>query len=106
MTVSLSRAMRRSLRTLLAAAPLPAAILTAACGRSPVEPTAPAAAAAQPENLHGYVVSWGKKAPAPTAQPRNLHGYVVSWGNKAPAPAPQPQHLHGYVVSWGEAAGR
>jgi len=70
------RAMRLSSRSTLAAALLPAAVLLTACGTSPLEPTAPATAAAQPQNLSGYVVSWGKEKP----QPQNLSGYVVSWG--------------------------
>jgi hypothetical protein len=112
MTVDPCRAMRTSFRSTIAAAILPAALLTAACGTSPLEPTAPAAASAQPQNLHGFVVSWGNKKPkaepAP-AQPQNLHGFVVSWGSKKPKaePAPvQPANLHGFVVSWGQHGGQ
>lgn len=74
--------MRSSLRTLLAAAIVPAATLTAACGQSPLEPSAPATAADKPQNSGGWVVSWGQKneTPTPTAQPQNSGGWVVSWG--------------------------
>ena len=61
--------MRFSLRTTLAAAILPAALLATACGSSPLEPTA-----AQPSNASGYTVAWGQKA-----QPQNLSGYTVAW---------------------------
>jgi hypothetical protein len=97
--------MRTSLRTTVAA--VVTAALVTACGSSPLEPVAPTNASAQPQNLHGFVVNWGQKAPAPdAAQPQNLHGFVVNWGQKAPAPAPaaaQPQNLHGFVVNWGNS---
>lgn len=75
---------RITLRTTLAAALLPAAILTTACGTSPMEPAAPATASAQPQNLTGYVVVWSKKD-QPQPQPQNLTGYVVVWSKDANA---------------------
>jgi hypothetical protein len=77
--------MRSSLRTTLTAAILPAALLAAACGSSPMEPTA-----AQPSNASGYTVAWEKKA-----QPQNGSGETVVLGQKA-----QPQNLSGYTVAW------
>lgn len=88
--------MRLSLRSTLAAALLPAAVLLTACGTSPLEPTVPATTAAQPQHLSGYTVSWGKDKP----QPQNLSGYTVSWGRDGQPT--RPQTLSGYTVSWGK----
>ena len=87
--------MRRSLRTTVATAIAATAVLTAACGTSPLEPTAPAVG--NRVNT-GFSVAWGATGqPAPT----DLHatGFSVAWGAKDQPPADAPQT--GFSVAWG-----